>query len=339
MVAATDPENLRAAWRALSSEQSGDGWKTIPICGEVHWKALAGRQIPGDEEALLIGFPETHAPPATRMPRAQGFGVEVLPSLLPLGGHVWVVLSRRVAGRPELFAAMAWDLIRLLEQSPANDRALLPAKLVARIRAWQEFMDKRPDDVLSAEAELGLFGELAFLERLVAAGMPATAAVLAWEGPRDGLQDFRIGAGAIEVKTSAAAGTFLAVINSLEQLDDCLCNPLFLAAVRVIPDGSGMTLPEMADQVRQVLLDSYTDLDAFEDLLLQAGLLRALVGHYTRRFRVHDVAIHHVTGEFPRLTRANVPAQVRRVRYDLDLGLAAWPQIPLASALTMLEAI
>ena len=57
----------------------------------------------------------------------------------------------------------------------------------------------------SAEAEIGLFGELATLAGIIDAGAPPGAAVAAWVGPLDAPQDFELGTGAGGVKSTLGA--------------------------------------------------------------------------------------------------------------------------------------
>jgi len=339
MAPATDMDGLRAAWRALFGSEGGEGWKTIPIAGGPHWTLLAGRHLPGDEEALLVGFRNGRVATTAHLPQAHGFEVSLFSSIPSLGDGVWIVVARRSGGRPELFAAMASDLVRLLEATGAHDEDALPGRLIARIRAWQEFMDRRPPDVLSPESEVGLLGELVVLGRMVTAGMPGRNALAAWHGPLDGLQDFIIDDGAIEVKTTIAMGGFLAMVNCLEQLDDRFRRPLFLAAVRLSLDPSGVSLPEMADEIRKILCASFSSLDVFEQLLLQAGLLQMSTEHYTRRFNVRSVSVFEVLDNFPRLTREGLHPAIRKARYEVDLDLAGALDIGLVGALKQLGAI
>ena len=100
-------------------------------------------------------------------------------------------------------------------------------------------MNRHRESVLSAENEQGLFGELILLDRLVEAELPPRDVLDAWQGPADGLQDFIFGSGGIEVKTTLSAGGFPATISSLEQLDDSLRQPLFVAATKIALHGCG----------------------------------------------------------------------------------------------------
>ena len=103
----------------------------------------------------------------------------------------------------------------------ADEVPLLPL-FTGRIRAWQAFMEAGRADVLSPAAEVGLVGELRFLQQILDAGVEPSIAVDGWCGPIDGLHDFLLGTGAVEVKTTTTSGEFPATIASLEQLDDSL---------------------------------------------------------------------------------------------------------------------
>ncbi len=192
------------------------------------------------------------------------------------------------------------------------------------------------DGVLRQEAETGLLGEMVVLKSLLDVGVPATFALDAWQGPLDGLQDFLVGSGAIEVKTTLSANGFPATVNSLEQLDETLRQPLFVAGVRLTLGASGLRLPEFADEIRGLLRAEPTALGTFESRLVQAGYLQAFADKYVRRFTHSGTVVLRVEGEFPRLTRMNVGARVRKARYEIDLDLSGADDVGLVHALEQL---
>lgn len=55
-------DRLRAAWWALAGQSEDEGWRTIPIESSGARQLLAGRQFPGNEEAILVGFSSIHMP-------------------------------------------------------------------------------------------------------------------------------------------------------------------------------------------------------------------------------------------------------------------------------------
>lgn len=93
-----------------------------------------------------------------------------------------------------MFAEMVCDVVGTMDAvAGAGEESALRAML-SRIRAWQEFMRRTPRG-LSPEAEVGLAGELAFLDLLLDAGMSASLVVESWLGPTGGIHDFEIGSG------------------------------------------------------------------------------------------------------------------------------------------------
>jgi hypothetical protein len=97
-----------------------------------------------------------------------------------------------------------------------------------------------------------------------------------------------------------------------------------------------MTLPEFTDRIRGTLNDQPTALGIFESRLVQAGYLQALADKYVRRFSHCRTVVLPVEGEFPRLTRMNVGAGVRKVRYEVDLDLSGGGDVGLVRALEQL---
>lgn len=335
-MAVPSDQGLRAAWRALGGGRDVDGWRTIPVSVRAPCTLFAGRRMPGGEEGVLVGFRNIATVADGHLPQGQGFEVLRLKADPTGGDHLVVALARRTGASLEFFGMMADDLLGLLDDCSAEAEEEILRRFLARIRAWQDFMDRRKEGVLSEEAEQGLFGELVMLERMIESGVSAGRILDAWQGPVDGLQDFMLGTGAIEVKTTLSAGGFPATISSLEQLDESLRQPLFAAAVRLALDPSGTTLPALADIIRGKLHDNLAALELFEVRLIQAGVLPAAAERYTRRFLHVSSAIFAVQGDFPRLTRARVHPAIRKARYEIDIDMTGAADVALEHALELL---
>ena len=337
-MAPNDMEGLHAAWRALAGARQGEGWQTIPVAVHAPCSLSAARKMPGGEEAVLVGFRSVWSLPDSRLPQGHGFEVLRLESDPTGADHLVVALARKPGGSPDLFAMMAEDLVSLVDGWAAAQESTVLRRFLARIRAWQDFMNRHRESVLSAESEQGLFGELVLLERMIEAGLSPRDILDAWQGPVDGLQDFILGSGGIEVKTTLSASGFPATVSSLEQLDDNLRQPLFVAATKLALHSSGMTLPEMVKIIRGSLDGNQEVLETFDIRLMQAGLLGSTLGRYTRRFLHASSAILRVQGDFPRLTRANVHPVVKKARYEIDLDLAGAEKVDLERALELMGA-
>lgn len=339
MALQTDHERLESAWRALAGEVNGEGWRTIPINMEGTCRLLAGRHFPGNEEAILVGFDSVRMPSDRQLPQGRGFRVENVRREIPGDKQRWVSLSRQSAGNQKMFASMAEDVLGMLRAYDHVGEETLFHLFLGRIKAWQEFMEKGRDGILGPEAEVGLFGEITLLRMIMTADMPAGLVVESWLGPLDGLQDFSIGTGAIEVKSTLVVNGFPATVGSLEQLDATLIQPLFLAGIRLSLDDSGKTLAELIDETCKVLSTEPNTQGLFESLVLRAGFLRAFSCSYTRRFQHTDTKVIPVAEGFPSLTRSNVGVAIRKARYELDLDLVNVPTMELNNALEALGAI
>lgn len=328
----TSLEELYAAWRALRSESAGAGWRTIKVQAESKCPVLAGREFPGNEEALLVGFTGIGRPSPDSLPQGHGFLV-TCPELGPAGAsYTWIALSRQRGGALDLFSVMAEDVLRIVAVSYTHSDHQRYSAFLERIRAWQEFMRRNASLLLTPEAEVGLVGELEVLGSLLRAGYAATPAAEAWQGPRHGLHDFVLNHGAIEVKSTTAADCFPARITSLAQLDDAIVSPLFVAAVRLDVAATGTTLPERVDSLRHLLGSDPVARTVLDSRLVEAGYVEAVREHYVRRFLSASVSVMRVTDGFPRLTAASVPKEVRKASYELELSMVKQPDVGLAAA-------
>lgn len=324
------------AWGALSGASDEEGWRTIEVASAGPCVLMAGRRFPGNEEALLAGFSVARLPAAEKLPEGRGFEVSRAD---PLGdGKTWIALTRKESGSVELFAEMVGDVAGAMDASACDGEVRVLRTLLSRVRSWQEFMRKGLQ-ALSPEAEIGLIGELSFLNALLDAGLPAPLAVEAWVGPLNGVQDFKIGTGAVEVKATISTQGFPAKIGSLEQLDDSLSRPLFLAGARLSLRDSGMNLPEFALSAKEALKGDVEALGMFADRLLAAGYHEAHADRYPRRFTLEGTRVVEVGEGFPRIVPGTVPVGIRRVVYEIDLDRAPGEDAGLVGALERLGAL
>jgi hypothetical protein len=303
------------AWDSLTGESTEDGWRSISVASAGSCHLMAARRFPGNGESLLVHFPTARISVAEKLPEGRGFTIE---RVEPHGdGKTWLALTRNESGSIELFLAMVGDVVGVLDVDAASGDERLLTIFLGRVRAWQEFM-RRGAQGLEPEAEIGLIGELSFLTAMVEAGIPALLAVESWVGPLDGIQDFEVGTGAVEVKATVSTAGFPAKIGSLEQLDDSIRQPLFIAGVRLSQTESGQNLPEFVAHIRLVLNGDVGAERLFSNRLLAAGYFDAHSDRYPRRFAIAGMRIIEVGEGFPRLTHATVPMGIRRAKYEID---------------------
>lgn len=318
------------AWNSLVGAAEGYGWRTIPIAASGPCVLSAGRRFPGNEEALLVGFSGAMIPAAEKLPEGQGFNVERVDP--HHDGKTWLALTRKAAGSTELFLAMVCDVTGALDAEASSDEARLLRVLIGRVRAWQEFMRKGAQ-ALSPEAEIGLIGEITMLLAIIQAGVPAALAIESWVGPLDGIQDFVLGTGALEVKATLSPVGFPARIGSLEQLDDSVRQPLFVAGARLRQTENGKTLPDFVAAQRVAIKGDAEAERLLAERLLAAGYFDAHADRYSRRFDLAGTRVIKVADGFPRLTPGSAPAGVLKAMYEIDLDKATGENVDTEGAL------
>jgi len=326
---------INLAWRALSGGDDGDGWRSIAVSSIGPCKLRAARCFPNNEEALLLRFESLTLPKPNLLPQGNGFKVERTFLEVDDSKDMWLALIRQSHASFDLFSRMVSDIVSTLSASSSNDELHLFKLFLGRIRAWQDFM-KKGHEGLGPEAELGLVGEIECLDMLLNAGLPATLALDGWLGPQDGLQDFELGTGAIEVKSTLAIQGFQATIMSLEQLDHTVLQPLFVCGCQFKIDSKGESLPSRITSMRKRLSIDTSATALFENNLLYVGYMDIHATHYTRKFQPTTVRFWLVDNNFPRLILANVPKGVRSACYSIDLETVQSRQVSASEAIEML---
>jgi len=332
MAAQTDTEELRLAWAALAGQDVSDGWRTINLGSGPRFRA--GVVHPGGHQTLLVGFDGITPPRKADLPEGGGFLVQLVPEAAGNSFSHWFGVTRQAGAAEDLFVQMTADIIASIREHQGRSELWLFTLMLARIRAWQDFMRRPRTGVLLPESELGLAGELVVLEGLLDAGVAPVQAVDAWQGPSGGLQDFLTDRYGLEVKTTLSVNGFPARISSLEQLDETQGRLVLLAAVRLCLQADGRTLPEIVVSLRARLADAAVAQSVMELQLLKGGYLDTVAAEYVRRFDLVNIRVFPVEEDFPRLARSMIRTEVRAAEYELDLDLVTTPAVPLAAALT-----
>lgn len=329
-------DDIELAWSSLATSTDISGWRTIHIVSVGPCALFAGVLFPDKEEALLVNFSSSLLGSSTKLPEAQGFSV--LRVEHNSDGKAWLALTRKPSGSVELFVSMVSDVLDAMRVEPHADEARLLRIFLGRIRAWQEFM-RKGIQTLSPEEEIGLVGELTMLQAIIEAGVPSAVAIEAWVGPFDGIQDFIIGSGAIEVKATLSLVGFPAKIGSLEQLDNSTRQPLFVSGARLRQVANGQSLPEFVGMIRQIIQGDAEAESLLSERLLAAGYFDVHADRYARRFDLSGLRVIEVDEGFPRLTSGSVPVGVRRAMYEIDIDKVAGENVGTARALKKLGAI
>lgn len=308
-------DGLTRAWKALARQESTEDWRFIHLTGMGVVSVDAGCHFPLGREALIVSFHGSTPVNPAHLPEGKGFDVACIEGQTDFAGKTAIGLVRRPEGSPDIFAIMVVDVLRTLEAAASTSNGDVMDAFLERVREWQSFM-ARSHRPLSPDAQIGLLGELWML-RLLADTSLAAGALDCWQGPLRAAQDFHVRGGAIEVKSTVRTGSFLARINSIEQLDGDRV-PLFLCAFRFEENTDGASLVGLVSELRERFGLAGVQ-RGFEALLLVMGYLDEHALLYGRTLTLKDVRAFRVKGDMPRITRAALPAAIRSAAYVLDL--------------------
>lgn len=248
----------------------------------------------------------------------RGVGVVVTP-LAPERSKL--VLTETQPGQSDLFRSLTTDLVGRID--PTGEGRSLDAVLV-RLEAWRRFFASGAK-ALSAESQLGLYGELLVLLEVVASAVGPEMACRTWTGPDPAIQDFQLPGGSVEVKTTRSAEPVSVTISSERQLDSTGAGELLLVVNQLDAreDGPGETLPALVGRCRHLASGSPAAAMALEDSLLAAGYLDSDADRYLTRYSMRHQSVYWVTEGFPRIVPSMLPAGVGSVRYQLAADACA----------------
>lgn len=172
---------------------------------------------------------------------------------------------------------------------------------------------------LSAAAAAGLYGELRFLENLIAHVGPASVSL--WQREGKDVHDFIGDAVRVEVKTSSFQKQHSVTIHGLKQLEPPTAGALLLAVAEVEKHGAGETL----DMVVNRILDRGAPLDVLTEKLEAAGFVRGMgSGEDAPTFSLRSWRFWSITDRSPVLTSTavgeHISSSVSDVTYSLQLS-------------------
>jgi len=323
-------DEFKKAWSTFGGVKRDVGWQVIPVTSFKNVALMAGLAMPGPREAAFFNFSGATLPRPELLPSGKGFSLESI----EMEGCNWIVLTRSQEGIKDLYISMLENLFKLLDELDGNSGNTLIQIFLDRVAAWQDFMSTGQKH-LGIESQTGLYGELLFLKSLLDIGLKDEA-VKNWDGPLRGLQDFHIGFGAVEVKSTVSQDGFIAKIGSLEQLSDSTFSPIFLVGQKLSTSTGGTPLPILIESIREGLKDEPALRNNFDTRLMRSGYLDAHSSIYDRPLHLIDSLMFEVDSSFPKLTPESVSPHIRSARYEVDISTITSKKFDLKEILNRL---
>jgi len=214
------------------------------------------------------------------------------------------------------FAVSVADRVAVESEKPMD-------AILAEVECFGELISSR--GALSSEKQIGLFGELLVLERILLNGGPSQ--LDSWIGPAGEPHDFRLGNLELEVKTSFGTRA-VHHINGFSQLVPSPDHELQVVSILLAPAGSGdsWTLPSIVGDIEQIV-DATPWARRLQELVAAVGYDHEADDLYGRKYCLRrHVQVVPVTEDFPRIDRSMLStamgpsfSRIRDIGYELDV--------------------
>ena len=220
----------------------------------------------------------------------------------------------------EVFFIVVEDLISVASDT-TNDPS---AAIIKRLLMWEEFFKNTEAGVLDKKMQIGLFGELSFLEEALSDCIDSSI-ISHWKGPDKEVKDFILGDSALEIKTSLVTATNRIKISNENQLDSSGFSNLFLN-VRLLEQDQmdGISLPALVESIEKKLEDDPYVTSRFKEKLLLSGYAFPMSSYYKAKYRLSD-SLWYKVGDienlpFPRIIPDYLIKGIKLVQYQIELS-------------------
>jgi hypothetical protein len=325
----TVSETLIQTWSAVVAEASqAEGYyhRRIPLASS--WPAHAGIHRP-TEARILILETESKAVRGLRLKdETKGYSIDLDPDEAGRVDRVAIRIKETSPAYREIFTIFCADILEhWISHTGASDSI---KSLSHRLERWKKFFQRGTRFGLNREEYVGLYGELAFIESALKAGITGLGIINAWQAPLGSNQDFLFGPLAAEIKTTTGNEIDKVRITNARQLDSTGLQSLFLARFAFdFRQGNGRTLPQLVSNLKAALSAISADaLSSFKDRLLESGFVECRSNEFDGwGFTPRQFDVFSVGEGFPRLLESNVPLGVSEIAYTVNLSAASAFQI------------
>jgi hypothetical protein len=220
----------------------------------------------------------------------------------------------------DIFSVLCEDLILSVAQI-TNEKALIK-ELLNRFEKWKSLFDKAASQGLSKEEQIGLFGELFFINKCLQNTEKYLDVVNSWVGSEGESKDFQLGKWGVEVKTSAGRSNEKINISNEQQLDTSGFEKLFLYHLSLYSkQEDGETLNEIIGSISTILTTDFNALNRFKNKLLLAGYFNQHSYLYEKiGYLFKEENFYEVKDEFPRIQEKDIKTAITDVKYKISLS-------------------
>jgi hypothetical protein len=250
-------------------------------------------------------------------PKWKGVSIE-LAKIPEYGIDKLFIAMRELPGSVSyIFEIVAEDLRKTHEE--VKDSSLAYAAVSEVLAKWKNFFQYDGEVLLSDIRQQGLMGELYFLKEAIE--KIGAYSVAKWAGSNDETHDFYFNDHAVEVKTTSTKEPYKAHISSEYQLDvtDVAGNLYLIFYALRKSQSAGVTLSQMVNTIRDMLIDNPAMQMQFTDKLHKYGFFDEVAELYTTGYYIRDEYVFGVGEGFPCVVSGMLNKGISNVEYSIGI--------------------
>lgn len=263
----------------------------------------------------------------------RGVDIQVLPLNDTFSTYTIILLEKELT---DVFVMFIEDIVDKIGGINNSEDAL--TAINQRVNYWRKLFSRASGDLLTAEKQRGLFGELVFLRQALQNPSNCKEVILSWRGSAGGNQDFVRNSNAVEIKTTKASSSHIYIANE-QQLDFRAWDNLYLGLITVTESTGIMnSLPSLIEEIKHLLAYDTLLCAELDKKLERAGLNPELVENYAdTSYLVGKRKYYVIQKGFPIITKDNLNHDaIFNVQYQIDLSNCASYEVAEEIVLTHL---
>lgn len=269
-------------------------------------------------------------------PRWRGLEItqEPFEQLGRLKNKMFLVISQDVEDSEEIFERVLQNMV---DHIISNEELPLYTMLYEVLDRWHNFFKKKYDYKLTIEEEMGLYGELYYINRWMEIFPKEPPLIIKeWKGPLKNRIDFIKNNNGIEIKTISPKIRDEIKISNEKQLEiNSVTQTLYIYVLKMeISESAGKTLQDLIEEIEQKLISGAPSMAVkFRDLLTEVGVVNE--DYNINHFYVHEELAYDASDDFPKITSKQLPIGVTNVSYSVDLSHCINYQVPIENVFKM----
>ena len=182
------------------------------------------------------------------------------------------------------------------------------------------FEDEGIPKKLKLESQIGLFGEIYTLSKLLTKRLSIKDSLLSWTGPFK-KHDFTTSKALLEIKTTVTSSKKINT-SSTNQISPTFEKDLFITFVQLTKASSGLSLDQIIDEFYEKLKNESSILG--NEFLLKLAKIKYLDDHkdeYKQKYSIDKINYFEVRDDFPYIKKVEIPDEISdlSITYKIDL--------------------